>query len=411
MTVGALRIALVSMHSDPFADPGAGDVGGMNVVVKHGALALRARGHDVEVFTRRTSERVPEVVIHEGVRVHHLRAGPTRPATKAEQEAYIADFTTALSDTYRARRRQGRGWQVIHSHHWFSGAAALDLAQREHLPHVQSFHSIAARDSGGWELGERAEGPGRVPTEARLARESDAIIAVSRAEAATISYLGAPAERVRVATPGVDHAVFHPAAAPDQRRGPREQPTVLLAARLEPLKGVDLAISTLAQIEEQLRPRLIISGAPTAGFEGYDEHLRAHVTQLGLSRHVRFAGPMSRMELAGAMRGADVVIIPSHSETYGLVALEAAACGTPVLAARVGGLVDAVQEGTTGFLVDGRDPRAWAQRLTQVVHDADLRGELGEAAVRFAREYTWDRMASAWLEVYAGRGTSAGLLR
>ena len=411
MTEGGLRLALVSMHSDPFADPGAGDVGGMNVVVKHGALALRALGHEVEVFTRRADESAPDVATYGGVRVHHLRAGPARPATKLEQESYVAGFRDALQAAYRAGKQQGRAWQVIHSHHWFSGAAALDLAERENLVHVQSFHSIAARDRGGWELGERAEGPGRIPAEAKLARESDAIIAVSRAEASTITDLGADARRVRIATPGVDHSVFHPGPRGGTPPAPPHRPVILLAARLEPLKGADLAITVLAEMEERLRPDLIISGAPTGGFEGYDAHLRDHANQLGLTGHVHFAGPMSRFELAHAMRSADAVIIPSHSETYGLVALEAAACGTPVLAARVGGLVDAVKDGVTGFLIEGREPGAWARRLTELLTDPVLRRSLGRAAHRFAGAYTWNRMASTWLEVYTDPGTSARVLR
>ena len=411
MTTGALRLALVSMHSDPFADPGTGDVGGMNVVVKHGALALSALGHEVEVFTRRASESSPDVATYGGVRVHHLRAGPARPATKREQENYVAGFRAALQAEYHAGTQRGRGWQIIHSHHWFSGAAALDLAERAGLLHVQSFHSLAARDHGGWELGERAEGPGRVPAEARLARESDALIAVSRAEASTIIDLGAAADRVRIATPGVDHTVFHRGDPREAPPAPRRRPVILLAARLEPLKGADLAIAMLAEIKEQLRPRLVISGAPTGGFDGYDAHLREKVSDLGLTGDVHFAGPMSRTELARAMRSADVVIIPSHSETYGLVALEAAACGTPVLAARVGGLVDAVEDGVTGVLIDGRDPRAWAKRLTELLSAPDLRADLGRAAHQFARAFTWNRMALTWLDVYTDAGTGARALR
>ena len=244
-----------------------------------------------------------------------------------------------------------------------------------------------------------------------MARESDALIAVSRAEASTIIDLGAEAHRVRIATPGVDHAVFHPGDPRDAAPAPRRRPVILLAARLEPLKGVDLAIAMLAEIEEQRRPELVISGAPTGGFEGYDAHLRENVSELGLTGDVRFAGPMSRTELARAMRSADVVIIPSHSETYGLVALEAAACGAPVLAARVGGLVDAVEDGVTGFLIDGRDPRAWASKLTELLSAPDLRGDLGRAAHHFAGAFTWNRMASTWLDVYTDAGTGARVLR
>lgn len=411
MAAPAFNIALISMHSNPFAEPGQGDVGGMNVVVKHGAHALREQGHEVNVYTRRESTAPPEVETHGGVRLHRLPAGPARPATKAEQEAYVAPFGAALRAASTDAARRGRAWHVVHSHHWFSGAAAIDLAKREGLPHIQSFHSIAARGAGGWSLGEQPEGPGRVPAESRLAKESDVLIAVSRAEAQTIMDLGAAPERVRVVPPGVDHDVFHPEKESGARRSSSDRPIVLVAARLEPLKGIDLALTMLSQIPRSGRPRLVISGAPTGGFEGYDHHLHQLVENLDLTGDVSFAGPMSRTELAATMRGATVVVIPSHSETYGLVALEAAACGTPVLAAKVGGLTDAVDDGATGFLVEGRDPKSWAKVLTRMLREARLHRQLSEAAISFARDYTWERMATDWVSAYTDLRPDTPLLR
>lgn len=400
MALGSLRIALVSMHTDPFADPGRGDVGGMNVVVKHGALALASLGHEVAVFTRRSSPHDPPREAHGPVTLHRLPAGPPRPTTKAEQEGYVEEFSAGLAEAMARAEGRGQPWQTIHSHHWFSGAAAIRLAREAGLPHVQSFHSIAARDPGDWSLGEQPEGPGRVPAEAMLAADSARVIAVSHAEAETVVQLGAAVERVSVATPGVDHGVFHPGQGDEDPLHLDERATVLVAARLEPLKGIDLAIEILERIPAETRPRLVISGAPTAGFDGYDHELHRLVQEAGLRNDVWFAGPLSREELARAMRRARAVLIPSHSETYGLVALEAAACGTPAIASHVGGLGDAVIHGTTGLLIEGRDPQEWAAELLSLLTDAEYRARLGAAASNRARSLTWESMAEKWVHTY-----------
>lgn len=388
------------MHTNPFAEPGSGDVGGMNVVVRHAAEVLERRGWNVEVFSRRADESSPAVEVHEGVRLHRLSAGPARVATKREQEEYVPEFTDELRRLHREATRHGRPWTIIHSHHWFSGAAAVELAAELGLPHVQSYHSIAARRAGDWDLGEQPEGPERVPAEARLATQSDAIIAVSRAEGRTAIELGAPPGRVHVATPGVDHGVFHPGGDVHDPFHLSERPTVIAAARLEPLKGLDLAIETLARLPASHRPRLVITGAPTGGYEGYDHELHSLVQEHGLTKDVWFAGPLNREDLARAMRKAQVVLVPSHSETYGLVALEAAACGTPVLAANVGGLPDAVINGETGVVVEGRDPGEWAKHLQWLLTSPATLQRMSIAAVEHAAGFTWEKMVDRWEETY-----------
>lgn len=397
----APSVALVSMHTNPFAEPGSGDVGGMNVVVRHAAAVLRARGWQVDVYIRRSDATSPDVEHHDGVRLHRLTAGPARPATKTEQEAYVAEFGAELRSAHGRAAAEGAAWHLIHSHHWFSGAAALPVAQALRIPHVQSYHSIAAREEGTWELGERPEGPGRVPAEHMLAEASDAVIAVSQAEAATAIAIGASPERVHIATPGVDHTVFHPGEQDHDPFGLCDRATILVAARLEPLKGLELAIETIALLPEGERPRLTISGAPTGGFAGYDHELHRLANSLGVTKDVWFAGPLSREELAAAMRHAQVVMVPSYSETYGLVALEAAACGTPVLAAKVGGLVDAVDHGHTGILVEGRDPRVWARELASLLGNPELQRRMSAEAVEHASAFTWQAMVSEWVKIYA----------
>lgn len=383
----------------------------MNVVVKHGALALGQLGHHVDIYTRRTDPGLPATERHGTVELHHLDAGPARPADKTTQEEFVPEFAAALRRAHGDAVGRGTGWDLVHSHHWFSGAASLDLARASGLAHIQTFHSIAARQAGAWRLGEQAEGPGRVPAEALLAASSDAIISVSSAEAATVVDIGGDPRRITVVTPGVDLATFRPAMEQTRRHPRAGRSTVLVAARLEPLKGVDLAIELLARIPPPERPRLIISGAPTGGFPGYDHELHRLVQERSLTEDVWFAGPMRRAELAGAMREAELVLIPSHSETYGLVALEAAACGTPVIAARSGGLTDAVVDGHTGLLIDGREPAEWAGRVRELLRDAVGRRRMGATAAATAQGYTWGNMARQWLDAYREADPRGALLR
>lgn len=391
-----MRVALISMHTDPFASPGSGDVGGMNVIVRHAAEVLASVGHFVDVYSRRSDPEAPAFTTHGSLNHYRIDVGPVAPATKREQEAYVESFGEEL-----ARLMSGATPDIIHSHHWFSGVAALPVARSLGVPHIQSYHSIAAREEGTWELGERPEGPGRVPAEHMLAEASDAVIAVSQAEAATAIAIGASPERVHIATPGVDHTVFHPGEQDHDPFGLCDRATTLVAARLEPLKGLELAIETIALLPEGERPRLTISGAPTGGFAGYDHELHRLANSLGVTKDVWFAGPLSREELAAAMRHAQVVMVPSYSETYGLVALEAAACGTPVLAAKVGGLVDAVDHGHTGILVEGRDPRVWARELASLLGNPELQRRMSAEAVEHASAFTWEAMVSEWVKIYA----------
>lgn len=387
-----LRIALISMHTDPLGTRGQGDVGGMNIVVAHGARALVERGNHVEVFTRKVSAQLPDHEVIHGVHIHRLIAGDIAPRTKREQESLIEPFTKAMLPFLR-----GYQWDVVHSHHWFSGAALLESAHSFGIPHVQSFHSIAARAQGEWFLGEQPEGPMRVPTEALLAQQSDGVIAVSTAEAKTVIELGGSPGLTHVVTPGVDLNTFTPGA--EDVLGVGEQPTILAAARLEPLKGLDLAVEALSLIDKTNRPRLAISGAPTAGFEGYDEELRDLAQERQVSENVWLMGPLTREELASAMGNAAVLIVPSYSETYGLVALEAAACATPVVAANVGGLPDAVSPDVNGLLIDGRDPQQWADTLMSVI-GTDRGASMGAAGKQWAATHTWEQMVRGWEEVY-----------
>ncbi|ROP77486.1 D-inositol-3-phosphate glycosyltransferase [Frigoribacterium sp. PhB107] len=383
-----LRIALVSLHTSPGAEPGSGDVGGMNVVVRNQAEALGAAGHEVEILTRRSSPDEPEAVeLAPGVVLRFLTAGPVEAVPKGRHEEFV--------DEFRERLAELGPWDAIHSHHWFSGVAALPIARQRGIPHVQSFHSIAAADSTPLSHGERAESPGRLAGEAMLARESDAVVAISHAEAETVtSRLGGDPARVAIVLPGVDAELFRPLAAGETA----SHPTVVVAGRLEPLKGPDLAIEAVAAVPAELRPELVIAGGASTEFAGYERDLAALADQSGLD--VRFLGPQTRPGLASLLREARLVLVPSHSETYGLIALEAAASGVPVVAASSGGLRESVVDGVTGVVLDSRDPAVWGETVTRLLGDGELWGRLARASRERALEHPWSLSAAELSDVY-----------
>lgn len=388
----ALRIALVSLHTSPGAEPGSGDAGGMNVVVRHQAEALAALGHHVDILTRRSSPDMPAARrLSAGVTLRYLDAGPLRSVPKGDHEGFI--------DEFRERARSLGPWDIIHSHHWFSGMAMQPLARTMGVPHVQSFHSIAAAESTPLSAGERPESLGRMAGEAWLARESDLIVAVSAAEADTVvQRLGGSPDRIAVVPPGVDGTLFHPLA--HTTAGDGTPGYAVVAGRLQPLKGLDLAIEAIAGVPAALRPELVIAGDASADYDGYIDELTRLAERHGISDGVRFVGPRSRVDLAALLRGARVVLVPSHSETFGLVALEAAASGVPVVAQGTGGLREAVLDGDTGLLIESRDPLAWTRALTEVLSNPDLARELSLAARARAELFDWPRSATTLLAAY-----------
>jgi D-inositol-3-phosphate glycosyltransferase len=382
-----LHIAVVALHTSPFAAPGSGDVGGMNVLVRATAERMASDGHCVEVITRRFTPDLPAVSTRpSGVVLRLIDAGPAALRPKGEQEAFVAAFRVGLDDVDDV--------DVVHSHHWLAGMAGLPFARDRCVPHVQSFHSIAAHPSTQLAEGERPESPGRLTGEAQLARGSDAVVAVSHAEQRTnVGRLRASPDRVHVVLPGVDATLFHRGS---RRTEPR--PYVVTAARIEPLKGLDLAIRTIAALPDARRPDLVIAGGPTDGYERHVDELRALAAELDVTERVRFAGPLTREDLAELFAHASAVLVPSHSETYGLVALEAQASGIPVLASASGGLVEAVNR--QAVLLSSRDPREWAQRLGALLDDRPLWEAQSAAGIRFAAERSWDRTARETVRVY-----------
>ena len=399
----ALKIRFVSMHTSPATLPGSGDAGGMNVVERSAAEALAALGHTVELVTRRSHPDDPDLVeLNPGVTLRHLDAGPRTPLAKSVIDDHIEEFSSGLSKLEPT--------DVLHSHHWMSGVAALPVAAQWGVPHVQSYHSVAAPDGSPLSAGEPPESPRRVPGEALVATESQAVVAISAAEARTvIERCGASAERVTIVSPGVDQNLFRPLVPGEQRWSWPTAETeawsrgyVLFAARLQPLKDPDLAIRALAALDHSIRPHLVVAGDASVDFSHYEEDLRELVTDLGLAETVTFVGPQPRPELARLMRGARVMLVPSHSETFGLVALEAQASGTPVIAAAAGGLREAVAHGETGQLMDSRRPEDWGLALTRLLTEPGLLERMGIVARVHARRFEWRWAAQRLVSIYEG---------
>lgn len=395
-----LRIAAVCLHTSPLEEPGGADAGGMNVVVLEESLALARAGHQVELLTRRSTPDAPATVeVAEGVRLHHIDAGPATPLAKSDMDQAIEPFR----ENSRALIAQ-LDVDLIHSHHWFSGVAMLPIAAELQLPHLQSFHSVAAPEGAeGLEAGEPAESPGRIPGETLAAQRSDLVVAVSEAEARTVGErYGVPGERLAVVRPGVDIERFRPAqdAAAADPSAVRE-PTLLFTARLQPLKGPDLALEVLAHLDPALRARLVLAGGVSQDFADYQRELRAEAERAGVAERVELPGSLGREQLAEAMREADLLLLTSWSETFGLVALEAQASGTPVVAWEcAGGVREAVGPGSV--VLSSRDADVWAEAVQSLLTDPAVRAEASAAAREYATTRTWEASAAQLAALYEG---------
>ncbi|MVA77579.1 glycosyltransferase [Auraticoccus sp. F435] len=392
-----MRIAMISLHTSPADLPGEGDAGGMNVVERQQADALAALGHEVLFLTRRTDPALPEVgELGPGVTLRQVEAGPARVVAKSAVSDHVEAFAEQLE-------RLAEPVDVVHSQHWMSGVAGIGWARRLGVPHVQSFHSLAVPVGRELHEGEPAETEGRVAGERMLAQESDLVVAISRAECTTVlERCGARPERVVVVPPGVDLQLFSPPAGrPADVEPPRGRGHgyVVFAARLQPLKAPDLAIAAVAGMPAEIRPHLVMVGGVSPDFARYRSEVEQLVEQLGLTDWVTFSGPQDRQQLAQLLRGAGALLVPSWSETFGLVALEAAASGTPVVAYDAGGLREAVVDGVTGVLVDSREPSDWSAALARVTAPG-TRETMSAAARAHAERFTPELAGERLLRCY-----------
>lgn len=386
---------MLSLHTSPLAQPGVGDSGGMNVYVRELAGSLARAGVDVTVFVRRWRHDLPDVVEPEpGFRVVHIDAGAVDLAKED-----LPDIVDGFADGVRAHLNGSAPVSAIHANYWLSGVAGHRLKHELGLPLVSTFHTLARvkAETGDHEPERRAE------AEATVIGCSDRLLASCQAEADQLVELyGANPERIEQVPPGVDHAFF----SPGDRTGARAalnlgpEPVVLFVGRIQPLKQADLAVATLARMR-QPDATLVVVGGPSGG-DGDRELAHVHdvARQLGVADRVRFVPPQPHHLLSSWYRAADVVVVPSRSESFGLVALEAAACGTPVVAAAVGGLTTIVDDGHTGILVDGTDPAVWARHVDALLDDPQVARAMSDAAVMRARGYTWPTAAGRLRRLY-----------
>jgi len=403
------RLAMLSLHTSPVEQPGVGDAGGMNVYVMELSRRLAAKGVEVEVFTRARSGDVPAIdYIEPGFIVRNVIAGPLEPLPKADLPSQLCAFTAAV---LRAEAAREPGWyDLIHSHYWLSGQVGWLAKERWGVPLVHSMHTLAKVKNAALAEGDAPEPSARAIGEAQVVEAADRLIANTAAESRDLTDLyDADPAAVSVVPPGVDLALYRPGSqsAARARLGlPKGREVVLFVGRIQPLKAPDLVIRALAVMVDRapsMRDRLLavvvggVSGAGTAG----PGHLARLAERLGVADLVRFEPPVSGERLADFYRAASVTVVPSYSESFGLVALESQACGTPVVAARVGGLVTTVSDGVSGHLVEGHDPAHYADVLTAFLADAEGRRALSAGAIAHAARFDWDRTVDGVLDVYA----------
>ncbi len=384
------RLAILSMHTSPLVQPGSGDSGGMNVYVRELSAALAHRGMECSVYVRRFSADLPpEIHVEPGLRVVHVPAGP--PGLPKEALAGTLDVFT---DGVLADIRRTGGVDAIHAHYWLSGVAGHRIKHALDRPLVTTFHTLARVKEA---LGE-AESPDRARAEEEVVACSDVVCANGPTEVDELVRLyGAPADRIEIIAPGVEHALFSPGDRDGARAalGLGREPVLLFVGRIQPLKGLDLAVRTLEALGRRLGPvKLLIVGGPSGqGGQAELARARALAASAGLDDRVWFSDPRPHHLLATYYRAADVVLVPSRSESFGLVALEAAACGAPVVAAEVGGLKALVRHGRTGYLVPGRDHSTWANRVEEILEDPLTAAAMALDAAAEARGYSWDATA------------------
>lgn len=409
------RLAVLSFHTSPLAQPGTGDGGGMNVYVRELASALARSGVSCDVFTRSYSSELPPIVdVEPGFRVHHVQAGPEAPVVKEALPELVDEFTAGVlelmaGDQGRPAIDEESGpFEAIHANYWLSGVAGHAIKHELDLPLVSTFHTLDRVKAELVPEEVEADMPHRrAEAEAAIISCSDAVLASCSVEAEQIVDLyGADPARIAVVAPGVDHAFFGPGYRPQARRAlglPADGTLLLTVGRIQPLKGMDVAVRALAELcdggsnEDPAAPwRLVLVGGPSGphGDEEYEKLVRL-AADLGVADRVTLVAPQPHELLSSYYRAADVCLVPSRSESFGLVALEAAACGTPVVASAVGGLTTLVDEGRTGYLVEPSDPVAFAARVRRVVSEPLLAERLSTGAVLQARRYTWRDAAAS----------------
>lgn len=396
------RVAYLSMHTSPLVQPGVGNAGGMNVYVDQLARAMAATGVEVEVFTRRDGARVPNhVTVVPRYTVHHIDAGPSRPLPTERLASHVRRFADGVLE----RLETLPPVDLVHTHYWLSGWAGLLVKQRLRIPMANSFHTLGRVKN----LSKRSDDPPesllRIAAEQEVISGSACVVASTPREADDLlAHYGANPGALCVSPPGVDHSRFYPGSKEDARRslGIGEGPVVAFVGRVQALKGVDVALDAFELVADQLPgATMVLVGGPS-GSRGTREmrSLRARADRIG--GDIRFLDPLPHLTLAEVYRAADVLHVPSRSESFGLVAVEAQACGTPVVATEVGGLAYAIDDGASGVLVKGWDPADHADALLRILSDPAGADLMGKRAMEWAERFSWENTVSRFLELYSG---------
>jgi D-inositol-3-phosphate glycosyltransferase len=404
------RIATVSVHTSPLEQPGTGDAGGLNVYVVEVAKRLAARGVEVDIFTRAVSRNVPPVAeLAPGVLVRHLAAGPFEELDKADLPGQLCHFTF---EVLRAEAAYAPGrYDVVHGHYWLSGQVGAVAKERWGVPFVQSMHTLGRVKNATLAAGDTAEPDTRIRGEAEVVAAADRLVANTDDEAQQlIGLYDADPSRVRIINPGVDLAVFRPGSglASRQRLGlPPDAVVLVFAGRMQPLKAPHVVLHAAAQMIRDdpglaARLRVAFVGGPSGTGRADPDGLAELAAALGISGIVRLEPPCPQAELAEWYRAATVVMVPSCSESFGLVAVEAQACGTPVVAASVGGLRTAVRDGVSGVLVDSRDPADYARAVQALIAHPPALDRLSRGAREHASRFGWSVTVDRLLHLYAG---------
>lgn len=405
-------VAMISYHTCPLAVLGGKDTGGMNVYVRELTRHLGKLGVHVDVFTRSQDEHVPHVLhnLGYGNRVVHIPAGPEVPLPRQQLAGYIPTFARCIEE-FAAEK--GIHYDLIHAHYWMSGIAAQTLKSAWNVPIVEMFHTLGLMKNRVATSPAEMEGDYRINGEYEVLKSADRIIAATPAEQAQLEFLyQTPSRKITIIPPGVDTSHFYP-IPPDEAKTVIDIPItdriLLFVGRIEPLKGIETLIRSIAILRERglliehPHDLAIIGGDPDttqADINTEMVRLQSLCHELNLDDLVIFLGKRDQDTLPYYYSAAEVLIMPSHYESFGMVALEAMACGTPVVASQVGGLAFLVQDGVTGYVVPDNDPALLADRLEQMIRNPELRRTLGQQAAAYAQEYAWEKIAERVIQVY-----------
>ena len=395
--------AVVAYHSSPLLEPGVGDAGGMTVYLREVARALAKRHIRTDVFTRSSSGSIETTDIFPGVRVVAIPAGPVGDLSKSELPAYIGDFAAGIRAFAMASRI---GYDIVHSHYWQSGIAGAELASTWRVPMVHSNHTLAKVKNRFLPPGDNPEPVVRLDGEATVIAAADTLIASTDDEWEHLACLyGAPHDRIKTIYPGVDHGLFEPGdrRAARAQLGFGDEAILTFVGRIQPLKGLSLAVRAVEQLVPVLDRdiKLVVVGG-ASGPSGASERARliGLARKLGISEALHFAGPQPHERTPLFYRAADAVVVCSYSESFGLSALEAQACGIPIVGTDVGGLRHIVRDGDSGYLVGSRDPSDFAARLKTLLADDHLRTAFSRTATESAASFTWERTGTELADLY-----------